>query len=289
MLTDEFLDSVKVSGAIPDDAFTDDEILSLATEELRNKITPILIASRSDYLLTFKDIPLVASQAGYDIPSRAVAQKAHEVQLVDSAGSVTNLPQVSAFELDRFDSSVGGNPSCFSMRGSKIILHPTPSNSDHSLRVYFYSRPSKLVKITDGAKVSAISGLVVTVETNTKIVLGSVCDFVSKVSGADKLSEEAQVTAISGTQITFDEIPADLAVGDFVAIEKETQVIPIPEDFIPYLVALTARRVMESQNDSAAFKMLDSRVEAIERDIKNILQPRVEGETKKIVNPRSWF
>lgn len=294
MQTNEFIDLVKVSTATPDSqsTFTDQEILSIAFDEMKTKVLPMVISVREEYFLVQEDMPLVAAQASYAIPKRAVAGKVHEITLVDLSGRESNLGRLDQSEISQMNFS-SGEPRHFLFRGSKVVLYPTPSNSSQSLRVTYYQRPNKLVLPSSASQITAIdpntNTITVSSLTNSGFVTNAKVDLVQNTYGYDVVGKDLSIQNISGSDVQFSSLPSDLEVGDWLCLAQESPVVQLPDEVSGYLVALTARRLLEAQTDSQAYKMLDARVMQIEKDMINLLSPRIVGEPKKIFNPHSFL
>jgi len=288
MKTDTFLSLVKATANIPtsQSTFTDEEILNFASDEMRNKITPLLLSVREEYFVYESDIALVANQSGYAIPNRAIGMKLREVQCLDSNGNICNLPRLDIENISALDASVSGTPSGFYLRGNKVILWPTPSISSGSLRLTYFRRPNFLVPTSKGSQIDAIntSTNVVTVASigDSQIVTGAKVDFQSGDAFYESLGDDYTISALSGSDLTFSSLPSDLSIGDWLHFRDTTSLIQIPEDITGLLVARTIMRVFESQGDSDGIKIIQGRIKQLEQDIFDVITPRVEGEPKKV-------
>ena len=65
----------------------DSDIVNLANVEMVTKLVPWLLKAREGWLLQYTSIPLVANQAEYTLPSRAVGAEFANIILVDANGS----------------------------------------------------------------------------------------------------------------------------------------------------------------------------------------------------------
>lgn len=288
MKTDEFLTLVKATANIPtsQSTFTDEEILAFASDEMRNKITPLILSTREEYLVYEKDISLVASQKAYSIPNRAIGMKLREVQFLDSNSNIYNLSRIDIENISSLDNTGTGTPKGFYLRGNKVILYPTPSSSEGSLRLTYFRRPSKLIGTSLASQISAINTgtNVVTVSSlsDTNITTNAKIDFISQTPFYDSLGDDYTISTISSLDITFSSLPDDLAVGDYVCFADNSAFIQIPEELTGLLVARTVLRIFESQGDAESAKNISYRIKDLQEDILDVLTPRVEGEPKKV-------
>jgi hypothetical protein len=94
------------------------------------------------------------------------------------------------------------------------------------------------------------------------------------------------VTSVSGTQIFFTaaDIPTDLIVGDYVALAQQSPVVQLPDEAVQLLETLTGMRVLQALGDYEAAKSNQVSAMQQEKDLLKILQPRIEGESTKIIS-----
>jgi len=75
-----------------------------------------------------------------------------------------------------------------------------------------------------------------------------------------------------------------LAVGNYVAIADTSPVVQLPEEVTVFLETLTAIRVCHAIGDFEGKQILEAEATVEETAMKLMLQPRIEGETQKIIN-----
>ncbi len=267
---------------------TDTDILALADDVSRSIMVPVLKSLNQDYFVVKTTTDLVSLQKEYAIPSRAMGRALRELKLIDAGGNRSNMSLITIEDEHLFvNFSI---PKGFYFYGDKIAVVPTPSVSDYSLEVWWELPPSKLVPITSSALVSSISSTSVVVSSiPTGMINGSVVDFVQSVGGGAILAPDITITGLSGTTISFasGDIPDDLAVGDYVSLAGYTSVINLPEEAYPLFESKTCVRCLKAVGDYDAAKDLNESDAALEeRNLKMILEPRIEGEPTTIVNRR---
>jgi hypothetical protein len=290
MLTTEFLTMVKVTASVPNNqnTFSTSEILSLAYDELKNKVIPLMVSTREEFFEATTDVALVANQASYALPTRSIAGKLGEISYIDASGNQQDLSRITKDQLAYFNFNGTGQPNAFSFKGSKVTVYPTPSDSTGYIRMSYHLRPNKFVAETEASQITAINTgtnvVSVGALTNSDFTTGAICDFVANIYGYETVGLDYSITNVSGTDVTFASLPSGLAVGDWLCVAKESPVIQLPDEMLGFLIALTAKRLLESQGDSGPLKVLEARTKEIERDLLNLLSPRIEGGTKKVVN-----
>lgn len=288
--TADLLTDIRLRVLAPGDnsVFDNTDVLRLADAEMQTTVLPLLMSLRGEYCIVFEDQTVVAGQAGYDIPARAVGLMLREVHLVDAGGAITNLPQLSPEDIE---TTTPGPPEAFYLRQNQVYLYPTPATAAGTLRLYYPLRPASLIEATSAALVSSINtgtGVVTFTSVPSAWTTGNRFDWVRKDGGSEPRAIEQTASLISGTDVTFASLPSSLVAGDYLALAGETPLIQLPAELRPVLCAATAVRLCESMQlpglDSAR-KSLEEVVKAVQL----LLTPRVIGAPKKIVARRNGW
>lgn len=173
LTSDRLIASIKRRAFIPrsQETFSNDDFLEMATEEINLGLMQQLIDARGDYLVYYTDVPFVANQTSYTIPSRSHGSKLRNAKVIDENGDIEQ-------ELVQIDMDDNGNfpRSSFYMQNDSMVFHADSIRVGHSIRMWFYLRPNKLV-------LNARAGVISQVSTATEV------DNLSPISGA--------ITAIS--------------------------------------------------------------------------------------------
>ncbi len=101
---------------------------------------------------------------------------------------------------------------------------------------------------------------------------------------------DVTVVNINGTTITFasDDLPDDLTAGDFIAPAGYSPVVNfVPDQCYSYLESLVCHRVLVAQSDYEGADRLDKRIDREEKQLRSMLEPRIDGEPTVISNPYS--
>lgn len=293
--TTELIASVKRRASIPTSQalMLPADFVAFLSEEMHSVLIPAIHAVREEYFVTSKDDVLVADQAAYAIPTRAVGNMLRDVVLVDSGGSEIELPRLDPEFLKQENSFTDPDHAGFYLKDASVILVPTPVNVNGlSLRQKYERRPNNLCQKSAAVKITAINTVtkVVTV-TNmpTAFTASLTYDVINGNPPFNTIADDQVVTLIAGFDMTFSALPTGLAVGQWIA---ESMYSPIPQ--LPYeghlvLAQLCAAKILEGMTDHPGLD--DARTKAGEmlRSFLDIINPRVQGATKKIVNRSGPF
>ncbi len=269
--------------------FTETDLLAFADDIISSRIVPMIESTNQEFFVTTVETPLVAGQSEYSIPYRAVGRALREIKIKDDNNNIRNISLIAiedAFVYDASTLTIG-----FFFKGDKIRLLPdvpTSISVSQSLQIWYRLPPSRLVQSSEACQVVGVNGDTVTVaNVPTTIITGSVIDFIQGKSGNSLYSIDQTITNISGTDITFgtDVVPDDLTVGDYISLAQTSPVINfVPNECYSLIESLTARRVLVSAGDFDGAKMLDDDISTEEKNVKMLLEPRIDGEPTIIIN-----
>lgn len=295
-LSSDLMTSVKRKAHVPtsQSTFQAADFYSLADEEIRSKLLPLILAQMEEFYVRTFDYAITANQQAYLIPPRAIASKLRDVQIVNSSNSDNRFP------LDRInpgDLYASGGSSArltvqkngFYPQGNQILIYPTPTQTVNLLRLSYYCRPSSLVDPTACALITAINtgtnaltvaSLPSTMTTSTPL------DFVKANPGFECSAIDQTAISIVGTVLTFSSIPTDVAVGDYVCLATQSCVVQVPVELQPLLYQYVVVRVLEAQNDQSALKVALAELQKLESNASLLISPRVDGKPQRVTNSR---
>jgi len=273
----------------------DFDILQFANEIIQSEMIPILESLNQDYFVTKVLVPVVAGVTEYSIPYRAIGRSLRELKIVDTNNYYRNCALISienAYLYQQFVTNVG-----FYFRGDKIHLVPdVPDNLpvDQFLCIWYRMPPSNLVQEQYVSQITSIvtpsfmgAGFTDVFVTNPDNITTRI-DFVQAVSGSSIYSIDVPVVAKTGFRLTFtdENIPTDLVVNDYVCPPQTSTVVNfLPNECYPLIISLTAKRCLKADGDFDGVKMLEDDITEERKNIKLILEPRIEGESTIIINP----
>ena len=276
-------------------AFTNAELLSIGDKATSDRFTPWLVQKRVELFVRRSDVAIVLGTDAYRLPARAYGSKLRSVTFIDSNG---NGYPVDEWTLDRRDKLLQGNPFlgsggyAFCLEGDNLLLLPVPQTAG-TLRMRYYRRPSKLVLVTASGvgqitSISLVTGVILT--TATGITTSTPIDFVQQNPNFDVLGADVSPTAASsGVSVTvaLASIPAELAVGDWIAFAGESPVPQVPADLHDALADAIGIQVARSLGNIKAVGIAEAFVTDALNRLDPAFVPRSDGGAKVIVNRKS--
>ena len=278
--TQDLIDDILLLGHVPigNNTFTEARVLRLATLELQTSVMKQILSTRGGYYLSYED-RTIETDGIYPIPSGAVAGSLENIELI-SGESITQCNMIA--ETDADASSCG-----FFLKGNYIQILPTPTLG--SVRLWFTKRTSDLVLTSAASQITAVNGAVISVSSiPSTISTGKTIDACGDQSPFNILGTRV-ISGISGTDITLASSVDDLAIGDWLALSGQT---PIPQIPVEYRIILAQRvvvKVYEMQNNLEKMKAAQMKLLEYEKDVMNLITPRVKSQTKVISTIQGGF
>lgn len=290
--TTELLASLRRRGRLPDGDPTDADLLLDADQALRTTCLTLLRTLQEDYGLVEEDTALVADQKDYAIPARAVGGTVEDVLFVNDDGDAVSMPHIPHSEMWRHEDSAGTYwraPYGFATVGGKVRIAPTPTTASGSLRFVYQERPGLLVAASRGAQVTSTTSTTIVVDGagafgGSGTVVIDVRD--EDPPFASRLLSESTTWDGSNT-FTVGSVPSDVAVGDWVTLENETVVVPIPDLMHSLLVAATLVHVHQALGQMQEMQMMDATKQQELAACRQLLEPRVTHESQPVFNRNS--
>lgn len=290
--TTGLLASIRRRGMLPSSSVNgtdDDSLIALANEVLQAFVAPFILDVREGYLLarTPRDLSITSGQSAYRLPPRAIGNKLREVTLLDASGNPQNVPCIDMERLQDFAAS--GAPTGFYVSGAYLVLVPTPSSTQGTLRMDYYLRPSSLVSdATLWATVTAISADRANIDISgpvTDLADGVAFDIIKASSPFDVL--HAGLTGIVTTgpdnvRLSSGTFSDDLEVGDYVALADTAPVATIPAEIHPVLAQATVCKVLEALGDREGLAAAEAKLQREMDAARTLISPRVDGESEKV-------
>jgi len=285
--TSDLLSIIRTKAFIPStqSTFSDDDLLALATDEMRDNIVPQIKECREEYYLVSEDFTVTSDKPYVRIPSRAIGGALREVSRIQG-NQEYNLSRKSVE--DRPYENTSGVTDSFYIKGNR--LYPLRISGD-TIRLYYYVRPSKLVATTSAVQITGIdtaTGIITTGALPSSWGSTGIIDMIEKEAGFDTLGRSISATFGTG-QITVApaDIPVELELGDWISLEDTSPVPQIPVEFFPYLAQAVVVQVFDSVGDFDAKASAEQKLEKIEKHAVAMISPRVEGEGKQFVRRKN--
>lgn len=296
LTSSRLINSIKRRAMTPNDqnTFSDEDFLDMLNEEMQYFGVQHLLSTYEEYLVEYIDYDLKKDVQEYEIPSRAIGNKLRAVFFVDTGGNFYELSRIALEDLPQFvDYNTGYssyNNSLFYIQNNKIILiDEVPFSDKGKLRMYFYLKPSKLVKESDVATITNFdtsTGLVTVTGFQDDFNNLPTLDFVKAKSPNKVVNFNITPTSVnaSAKTLTFDtdDLPSDLSNGDYVTIAGESPVPQLPEELHGILAQRVAVSSLESLGDFEAMKIAQQRLQMMEQSTLSIIDNRVESANEKV-------
>lgn len=296
--TTDLIKTVRVRGMFPDASqgtLSPDNILMIASEELRLSIVPMIMSAREKYYETFVDYPMVANQSIYAIPQRAVGSIASVVQFIINQ----NVTTLNPFDPHAAATTVAGMyPKAFYFENDHIVIYPTPSASSGTIRVRYFQRPSLLEQTINCAQIVSLdqpNGTVTVSTYPSAWASGMKVDFVNNNTPHTPYAIDTEIVQISaGNVISFGTLPlnreGNLAVAkyDWLALAGYTPLPEIMSEFFPLLAQSTVVKLLEALGDPGLDKARSKLAEYGSNALK-LITPRDQWGLKKVKSDwRNW-
>lgn len=280
--TEKLLTSINLKAFVPtgQKTFSPEEILTIADEVTATKLCPSILKIREEYFVTYIDYDIIAGQAAYPIPDRAIGMIAREIKVYNTSSQ--QMIDLSRIDLTKINSLQGSanTPSYFYLQNNNIILTPMPSVTQNVLRVWYYIRAGELIPSVQAAMVTAIDTVSNTVTVNatpSTWVTGQVFDLISGSGSHDYRAIDLTSMDVSGGNITLSSLPSELKVGDFITPQGLSPVVQLPSDYRPVLATFVAAEMLRVQGMDTA-DVVEAKAQQLLIEGQQMITPRVVGE-----------
>lgn len=285
--SDEFVDGVKSRISMPASQalLTDADIRKFGDKVIKAHLVPLLVSMRQDFFVTSSTTATVASQDSYAIPYRAIGRGLRDLKIVDSSSTVRDLALIQIEDCHRFNQTASVHS--FYFKGDKVVLIPTPIDALASLQFWWEEPPQPMCAVASAALITAISSGSITLSNLPSTMTATVTvDFVKGKSGNATIGMDVAIVSASSPTLSFStsDIPSDLEVGDYVSLAQTSPVVQLPNECLPLLETRTAQRILRSIGDYDGANALADDVKDEEKNLKALLEPRIQGEPTIIMN-----
>jgi hypothetical protein len=294
--TDSLIDAIKRNNSIPSHqkTFTNDDFIAFLNEEMSLGLVPQVMKMKEDYLKTTVYIPLQANVKQYELPVRAVGNKASEISYIDPNDNVCEMTKIEISDLPFYNDARNNNTLyAYYIENNVINLVSNIITATGDLAVTYYMRPNQLVLLEEVGIIESINrstGEIFVDAIPTGFSVTADYDFVQCTSPHKCLEIDlspASINAVTNT-ITFAvaDIPDNLKVGDHIALAQQSAIPQIPSDLHPMLAHRAGKRCLASLGDTEAFQVASAIHNEFEKNTEQLIGDRVEASPKKIVNRR---
>ena len=285
--TDNLLTSIKNRAQLPDTTNPSSisapaNLLSLATEEMRIKIVPLILNADKEFYVSRLDVPVVANQEAYALPTRAAGNVLRSIRLVNGAYDAP----FGAMDRDSLPMLPASTPLGYFFEDNKICLFPAPASAGLTIRMRYFQRPSRLEQTANCAQVTAVNTVASQVTVSSVPAswqAGNTVDFIAQVVPYPTRAIDQAIVSISGTTITFSTLPSDLAVSDWIALSEYSPLPQMPEEFQPVLSQMVVCKCLEATGDRQGLQVALADLKVNLANAVTLITPRDESHPDKIV------
>lgn len=286
--TKEFLDSIRRKGNVPpaNSQFGDSDLLALADDELSTALLRQIVSARENFYQVYDVLVSQGPSGGiYDIPSRAIGS------------GITHVSIVSVGSIARYNRSELSSPTTGSIAiiGNQVqVIGPNPSGE---VQLWYLRRPNKLIPINQAAQVASVdlgAGTITLRSVPSTWSTNMVFDCIQDQPHFNWRFIDATPTNITGLVMTFAALPVDaygssvIVDGDWLAPAGQSPITQVPVEFIPLLVQRTVVKYYEVQGYTEKYKLAQKKLEDMEKDVFDLINPRVQTAPKRII-ASSWL
>lgn len=269
------ISQVKRRAAIPisQNLYNESDIISILNEELQNRIVPWITSLREDYFLEEVEYDTGESINEFEIPREAVGGKIKSVSVWQN--DKMSYPLLKTDENTLFDSRSG-----YRIENNKVKLYITKITSG-KIRISYYKRPNEIVDYTKAGLITAVSTGTITVSTMpAEITTGDIVDVSCGKTPFEVVFSGQATNGVNSYSVSNAE---NISIGDYVSLSGKSIFAQIPQEVIPLLCQAVTLRMMEYSGDYNAFQAALATYQQMENDSRNLLVPKVEFPTKKIL------
>jgi len=294
--TEDLLDDIKLRSFAPisQDTFSDEKLLKLATDELRLYVAPLIMSSRENFFLSYQDDLIVKDKKFYPIAERALGNALKTIKVLDASEREMMTLERTALGFSE-EHGHSGSLSHFILQGDKIRMMPVPHKTQYTLRQYYFTNPSKLVRTTECAKITGVT------ETSTTVILGvdnDISDYINDGGLVDVQNGQSPyllwakdlnphlADANSITLVKSDVVGGDGSVlpgvGDYICPAYETNIPQIPDVYHSVLAQRVAVVLLNSLGDRKKWETAKADLSEMEMNAGKLIANRVESQPQKI-------
>jgi len=293
--------NVKRRITLPDaqNLYAPNDLIAFMGDELSGTIVPLVHSVQQEYWVQQINIPLVQNQTNYTIPIRGAANGLRLVTLVDNNGNEIDYPLLrpenTASSYNWLSPYSTSTLYGFYMEGDHIVMFPNSvvTNPVNTIRFRIERQPSQLCATTDAAQIVAISGQNVTVSAIPSDWTTSLLYDIQ--NGQPQFQPKLDDGAVSNLNFTTSvmtfttALPANLAIGDWIAVANTAPIPQIPYQMFPYLAQCVAGLALAGLADQGPYEESKQKLMLMKEDLLKLLQPRDMGNVQTVVNRGGLF
>lgn len=271
MNTTEMLVQLRLNTLLEDGAvdYTDDALLREMTDALTTKFQDTIVSFRNGTWEQQQFTTLTTGRAAYRIPRHMTVLGKVEIGMGSSSDydsiSFTRLPMVQEGSADLFERSYSGvgTPCAYVLRGSDLVILPTPDNGGYVIKITYFRKPPRLVASQNGVAGSTSRGSITAVDPVARTITVNTMPFNMTAAVPAAISGTANVDVvkfggwfdhalsfvsgtIAGNVITIagTQPMRNIAVGDWLRPFEQSEWPMLPEDFHRCVVDVASAKIL---------------------------------------------
>jgi hypothetical protein len=274
--------------------FTQDQFIAIMNDEMHSVLIPYIHATREEYFVRNYDVTVASSQDTYRIPSRAIGGMLRDVVLVDTNGNEVEVPYLQPEYTKSSTVMSSARLNGYYFKDDNVVLFPKPGviSTYTTLRLKYERRPNNLVSVSKASYITNINtgtNEVTVASVPTTWTSATIFDIISNNPIFSAITDDQSVVSLVGNVLTFAALPSGLALGQWVAEQNTTPVAQLPYEAHHVLAQLGAAKCLEALKDKTGLEDAKAKAKEMISDLIRIINPRVGGAAKKIVNRGGIF
>lgn len=274
----------------------EDNLFSFLNDIIRLEMVSTIDRVNQEFFVRPVVIPLESGISEYRIPYRAMGRTVREIKWYDSqSNQYRDMPLLKLEDVHLYG-NYGTSSSYygFYMMGDRMVLVPdvpTDVPSTYNIKVWYKLIPSYPCTASDSALVTSVSSPNVVVSSvPDNLSIGTQVDFIEGQAGCEIMEMDKTITNISGTTLTFaaDDIPDDLAAGDWISLKQTSPVMNmIPDEAKGLVENRLAQLIVKSLGDEIGAQAIDPDIKNQMDAVLKMIAPRVVGAPQIIISRRN--
>lgn len=270
------------------------DVIGLMDYEQRSTIIPIISSVREEFWVVNDDQPITGA-VSYTIPQRAAGAILRDVVFVDTEGNEIDIQQLSPAHIKAtfpFGYQLPLYTFGYYWQNDQIVPYPQQAQNatGYTLRMKQLRRPNSLISSTSCGQVTNIAGSVITLSyVDPAWTTATTFDIIQNFPQFTSISDGTTITAVGGSSVTLTTVPDGLAEGMWFCTEGTSCIPQIPYEMFPLLVESSICSMCASIGDSQGFGIHEKILEKQRTDFTNLITPRSQLGSKKIVNRNSPY
>lgn len=302
--TTSLVNSVKRRMSVPlsQSTFTEQDIVDYLNDEMISVVVPMMMNVREDYFISSTDFTITDTTTEFEIPADAIGMRLRDLVLVENVGgdeTLSNIPRLTLEQISSGNTINGSQSSAsnydysgFHLIGNKVKLYPSTGwVVNQTLRMYYFQRPSQLVKVSSAGKILSIDTGTKTLTLDALPATWTTADSVDGINATQPFANPVKgltISNIAGFDLTVSSV-TDLIVGDYISLNGTSPIPQIPEEAQQLLLQGVKIQMLDSQADEKMWQMAQKKYTQMQEQFINSITPRVDGQAKKIVSRNGVF